>query len=548
MSAQKAPVAPEGPGMINLAALQKEWPQWALFLGLTLAISFAQKGEALDNHWTTAWAILGLAAVGLSLAGAIKLERPLPWAIGMAVLGIQAARGGHCSWEVLAQLGWIWTWIWTVPNPKALQWWKGAKALPICALIIGCVMLMHALGDMLQGDWDHGASYDMTLPWAHRNIAMEALFLMGVLGAHFSKRRWLWWWSFITVLAMVYQVRSVLLGSALWMVYMLWTLPQSQRWIKRAFIIACTLFASVQVAWNLLPSDVRIREFAKMPDIVKALDITYNLKGAESSSIRLNLWSWTMENSQWQGAGLGAWRNDAEGHVNLTVGRCGEALHRAHSEFLQWGYEIGWLPILLLVGLCWPLRKSLGRWVWFALPFFAFTFPAERAEILWPLAMLGWALKLQFPPLTPPKFGGSELANKRLLIGSFAAILLLLGSWIVAQNAMGRIFQQSGNLRVDWSSTEEACIALHPQDIALNHADVFRVMADFNRGRSEAGKEQLDRFLADNPRSIPAIRVWLKLNGESNGPDAVCRALEARLEADDLAEAEATRPPLLAAE
>ena len=548
MSAPKAPEASEGPGMINLAALQREWPQWVLFLGLTLAISFAQKGEALDDHWTTAWAILGLATVGLALAGAIKLERPLPWAIGMAVLGIQAFRGGHCSLEVLAQLGWIWTWIWTVPNPEALKWWKGAKALPIFALVIGSIMLMHALGAMMQGEWDHGASYNMTLPWAHRNIAMEALFLMGVLGAHFSKRRWLWWWSFITVLAMVYQVRSVLLGSALWMLYALWTLPQSQRWVKRTFVIACALFTTVQVAWNLLPSDVRIREFAKMPDIVKALDVTYNLKAAESSSIRLNLWSWTLENSQWQGAGLGAWRNDAEGYVNVAVDRCGEALHRAHSEILQWSYEIGWLPILLLIGLCWPLRKSLGRWVWFALPFFAFTFPAERAEIIWPLAMLGWALKLQFPTEPSPKFGWSVLANKQLLIGSFAAIALLLSSWIVAQNAMGRIFQQSGNLRVDWSATEQVCIAAHPQDIALNHAEVFRVMHAFNAGRPEDGKERLNRFLKDNPRSIPAIRVFLKMNGASNDPNAVCQALAERLEAEDLASIEATRPPLLASE
>ena len=266
---------------------------------------------------------------------------------------------------MLAQLGWLWTWIWTVPNPEKLNWWKGAKALPIFALFIGGLMLAHAMGSILSGDWSHGQSYVMTLPWAHRNIAMESLFLMTVIGAHFSKKRWLWWWGFITVLALVYQVRSVLLGSAIWMIYSLWNQGRHAVWVKRGFLAACALFVAGQLAWNTLPAETRIREFAKVPDIVKSLDVVYNVKAAESSSIRLNLWSWTLDNSQPLGAGLGAWRNDAEGWTNVAVGRCGEALHRAHSEILQWGYEIGWLPLLLLIGLCWPLRRSLGRWALF---------------------------------------------------------------------------------------------------------------------------------------------------------------------------------------
>ena len=228
---------------------------------------------------------------------------------------------------------------------------------------------------------------------------------------------------------------------------------------------------------------------------------------------------------QIQGAGLCAWRNDAEGHVNLAVDRCGEALHRAHSEFLQWSYEIGWLPLLLLIGLCWPLRKSMGRWTWFALPFLAFTFPAERAELMWPLAMLGWALKIQFPVSKMERFQSSEVAAHRVLLTSFISIALLLGSWVVAQNALGRIFQQSGNLKTNWSSSEQVCLFLHPQDIALNHADIFRAMSAFNAGQSERGNTLIQGHLKRNPRSIPAIRVALKLRGKPHNPDAVCAVL-----------------------
>ncbi len=232
---------------ISTGALSSEWPQWALFFLLTLAISFGTFGDALDKHWTTGWLLLGAATLGLAFFRCIRLIYPQFWAIGLGILGIQAWRGGHCQWEVLAQLGWIWTWVWTVPNSDKFNWWRGAKALPLFALTIGSVMLMHAMGVMMKGDWGHGASYEMSMPWAHRNIAVESLFLMSVIGGHFSKKRWLWWWGFITVLALVYQVRSVLLGSGVWMLYALWVSNLGTKWIKRGFLIAWGLFASIQV-------------------------------------------------------------------------------------------------------------------------------------------------------------------------------------------------------------------------------------------------------------------------------------------------------------
>ena len=514
----------ETPLPFSIVSLSREWPQWTLFFGLTAAIAFAAKGEALDNHWTTAWLILGGSTLLLGVLDCIRIVRPVLWGAGMCILIIQGIRGGHCRWEVLAQLGWIWTWIWTVPNPERLNWWKGAKALPLFAVVIGGIMLLHATGSMLRGDWNHGQSYVMTLPWAHRNIAMESLFLMCVLGGHFSKRRWLWWWGFITVLALVYQVRSVLLGSTVWMIYALWNQGRHSIWIRRVFIGACALFIGAQFAWNAMPADYRVKQFAKAPDMMKSLDIVYNLKGAESSSIRVNLWSWTLEHSQALGAGLGAWRNDAEGWTNLAVDRCGEALHRAHSEFLQWGYEIGWLPLLALIAMCWPWRRSLGRWVLFALPFFAFTFPAERAEILWPLAMLGWWFKQRFPAEDPtPPLG------KPFALAGFSAILILLGSWVMAQNTLGRTFKQPGALKVNWTPLEEKCVSLYPQDIALNHATLFRSMSAFNQGRMDEGKALLQDHLSENPRSIPALKINQKLNGQPNDAATICSVLEQQL-------------------
>ena len=492
----------------------------ALFGVITLLIAFAETGAAYDRHWTTAWLLTALTTVGLAWGQVIRLTHPLFWSVGMVLLLIQGVRGGCERWEVLALWGWLWTWIWTVPVDRG-RFWKGLHALPLVAMLIGGLMLLHAVKQMWNGAWDHGASYEMSLPWAHRNIAMEALFAMCVLGGHISKERWLRWWGFITLLALVYQVRSVLLASALWMLYSLWTSGLATRLVKRAFLGAALLFTFAQIGWNLLPQDVRVERFRQLPDIVKSLDVRYNLKAAESSSIRLKLWDWTVSNAQPLGAGLGAWRDDAEGWVNAANDRCGEGIRRAHSEWLQWSYELGWIPLLLLMGLCWPLRSSLGRWLWFILPFVAFTFPAERAEILWPFAALGWWLKSAFPPPEPP-----PSLPRTALIGVTSALLLLIGSWVMAQNAIGRVLRQSGTFKVDWSPIEEACIALHPKDIALNHSEVIRAMSAYNGGRPQQGKALIEAHLAEHPRCLSGIRVQRKAAGLPHDAAALCTTLQ----------------------
>ena len=485
----------------------------------TALIAFAQWGDAYDRHWTSAWLLMSMVTVVLAATRMIRLTHPLFWGIGMVILMVQGIRGGHARWEVLAMWAWLWTWIWTVPVDG--QWfWRGFKAMPLFAATIGSFMLLHALKGIWNGEWGHGASYDMTLPWAHRNIGMEAMFAMCVLGGFISGRKWLRWWGFIVLLAFIYQVRGVMLACALWGLYALWKSEYVTRWMKRGAGAVCVLFICAQVMWNMVPFEERVERFKRVPDVVKSLDVVYNLNGAESSSIRLTLWRMTAGQLSAFGEGLAKWRDDAEGHVNLATGRCGEATRRAHSELLQWSYELGWLPLLLLIGLCWPLRHSMSRWLWFALPFLAFTFPTERAEILWPFAMLGWWFKLHHPP--------EERAFRwppHVLTAVQTATCVLMLSWVVAQNAIGGVLRSSGAFRANWSSTQELCLRMHPKDIALNHADVIRAMSAYNNGRPEEGAALISRHLEQHPRSIPAIRVQLKSEGKPNDVAAICAYL-----------------------
>ena len=513
---------PEG-APFSWVALQRDALPIIVVGLLTAVVSFSTAGEAYDQHWTSAWATISAIAVILAATRSIRLTHPMMWGIGMVILLVQASRGGHERWESLAMWIWLWTWIWTLPSENQF-FWRGIKALPLFAAVIGGVMFLHALKSIWAGDWSHGASYDMTLPWAHRNIAMEALFAMCVLGGYISKARWIRWWVFITLLAFIYQVRGVMLGSTLWMLYALWKSDYAGPWLKRGFIGISVLFIAGQVAWNTVPYDVKFERFRKMPDVVKSLDIAYNFNGAESSSIRLKLWNLTAGHVTAFGEGLAKWRDDAEGFVNVTTGRCAEATRRAHSELLQWAYELGWLPLLLLIGLCWPLRHSMSRWLWFALPFLAFTFPTERAEILWPLAILGWWFKSQYPPAEE-----KAAPNPHLLTGIQALGCVLILSWVIAQNAIGETLRRSGQLKADWSPTQELCLKLHPKDIALNHVDVVRAMSEYNQGRPESGQSLIAGHLERNPLSIPAIRVLLKSQGKPHNEEAVCAYIRARI-------------------
>lgn len=482
---------------------------------LTLAVSFFTTGVAFDSHWTTSWVLLAAIGVLLSATSSIGLTHPKWWVAGMIVLTAQAVRGGQAQWEVLGMWAWLWTWVFSVPD-KSSWLWRGVKALPMFAVVVGSIMMVHALKGMASGDWSHGQTYVMTLPWAHRNIGMEALFAMAVLGGQISRQRWWRWWVFITALALVYQVRGVLLASALWLGYEVWMSGMVSAKVRRVVALGAAAFIVAQVAWNLVPSESRVRAFKKVPDMVKSLDVVYNLHAAESSSTRLKLWGWTLKNSSFMGEGLASWREDAEGHVNVATDRCHEAVRRAHSELLQWTYELGWIPLLLLLALCWPWRQALGRWAWFALPFLAFTFPMERAEILWPFAVLGWWFK-------PDASESQELTlSRRWPLVAFASITLSLLAWNISQNALARIFLQRGKFHVNWSPLEEACVNAFPLDIAMNPADMLRSMSAFNDGKDDLGMSLIEDHLESHPRSLPAIRVWLKANGRPHKPEAVC--------------------------
>lgn len=100
MTSQKSDTHPNSldSSIAKAVLLKQALPMTAAGL-FTAMVSFATYGEALDQHWTTAWLLLTVGTVLLSYFGIIRLCKPLPWAIGLTILLAQGIRGGHSQWE-----------------------------------------------------------------------------------------------------------------------------------------------------------------------------------------------------------------------------------------------------------------------------------------------------------------------------------------------------------------------------------------------------------------------------------------------------------------
>lgn len=494
-----------------------------------VALQWWTWGHGLDPHWTTSWGLLWWGLLALLVTGDLELDWSGSWVDWgwlsglLLLLGLYLIGPGDSPEALLFHVT-LWIALRLRPRWAGLGWLASLRTVtPIVGLVMAGLLGGWALSQMALGRWGHAASYALVLPWAHRNMAMESLLFMFLLG-RLKWPAWRWaWWAGMAGLAAVYQVRGVLLSMAVWAAIELLFTGQAGRTLRRISAGAIGVFILAQVAWNVQPVEQRVSTFARLPDVVKAFDVMYNLRAARSSTDRLLLWDWTVRHIPAMGEGSGSWKWNAQCEVNQIMGDCTIAVRRAHSDLLQLAFELGWLGLLLLGGIVAWMARVRGRWVWVVVPLLLFTFPTERAETLWPFLLVWWAGGKESD-------SGSETGSRAprwkwpvvlvcLLLASFGTM------WSWSQDRLGALVQ--GKIGVtELSSTDRQVLDWFPSDIAMNHIDVLVALRLHAAGRDEQALGLIESHLDSHPNSMTASQLQAKLlnaplpSGQCCGPGA----------------------------
>lgn len=467
-----------------------------------LLMQWGAAGDALDAHWTTAWVVFSLSLVVLFLSGKLMVESPLRWALGVALLVVVFVQGDGRSLESLGMHAIAWTLFFCRKVTMEVHGLRKVMTVVVLGLVMS--LLAIAFWRAIQNGWGHRESYELFLPWAHRNICIESLTVVALACGHGRKRLQMLLWFSLGVLAFTYQARSALLMVGIWGVFLAFDKQFMPFWFRSLLKGGVLVVVLLQVVWMLVPSEQRARSFALAPDVAKTLDVRYNLNVAKSSSERMAIWHWTVSRVGFLGKGSGQWKWDAEYEVNQVLGKCNVAVRRAHSDVLQLAYELGCLPFLVLLVLSWPRISKNIRLALILLPMFLFSFSLERAETFGSLALLIALI----PSVRGPKESATlPIWQKQVLHFSIIMMGLCMCSWWVAQDSLGKALSGRSDLG-QWGHIRKVCVDHFPQDAALNHIDVILCTYKHALGETETAKIELEAFLRKQPTSISAWKAW----------------------------------------
>ena len=458
-----------------------------------LGIQWLTLGVAPDAHWTTSWPIFAIALFLLHWSKTITIQSFWAWLGGVVILILLFSVGEGRSIESAVMHVVIWSLLFfrTTIRQSVLD----CMSAMFTALIVSCsvIFLSYAFAGIFAGTWSHGSSYAIPLPWAHRNIAIESLVIMGYAVSHAKSRRTAVMIVVLGLLAVVYQARGAMLAIAVWSMMLAFGIGVSPKHFRSFLALGVGSFFVLQLVWLCIPVSTRVALFADAPDILKSLDIGYNMAQAQSSSERRLLWSWTAEHLSFFGPGSGEWKWMAEFEVNNVLNKCNVAIRRAHSDVLQTMFELGVVPFLILG--CLSFRQFMRQWraMLVLMPILMFSFVLERAEVL--ASIMCMMSILPAPP------AGSK-TNDRAVVGYVMSMCCaLLFVWAFAQDAIGRASRGQG-LATTWGHVRRLAVDAFPTDIALNHIDVILASYHQASGNSERAKQMILQHMKENPQSF----------------------------------------------
>jgi hypothetical protein len=365
--------------------------------------------------------------------------------------------------------------------------------------------------------YSHEATYAVQPVFAHRNIAIEGCMLWFywlMQGSAIRKWNWVYFLG-AGLLAFIFQARSAML---MWAIML--ALEHKKLFVRghittRIIMIGIILFSVTQIVISVLPANVYKPFFDTLPDNLKALDVSYNLNEARSSSDRIELWQWTYENLNFWGHGLGQWRADAQGEVNQRIGRCDLFIRHAHSDLLEYSYELGLIPVVILVVFLLYLGWSQLKVILVFLPLLLFSFPTERPEIM---MVLGLSILLS------QKSSDMNMGYKmpRLWCAVFSGFILVgVSTWAYSQHLFGRFFHKSIDIS-KLNTAQQLVVAAYPQDLLNNSLALFQAHYLIAHNNVETAIEILEERLRVNSNDLGVQKQLLQLKPNSEWVGVNC--------------------------
>ena len=305
----------------------------------------------------------------------------------------------------------------------------------------------------------------------------------------------------------VYQVRGVLLVCVVWGAVLAWDQARSHRWVRHVAMTAAGAFVCVQVAWNMVPAEERVQMFVHMPDVLKTLDVSYNLKSATSSSERVQIWAWTVGELRTLGSGSGSWKWEERGTFR---GALASATCPSKSPFGRFAVASQLMAALFVHGVVGHARVVASTNVFLlASPLLCFTFPSERAEIVVPMALLYWSLQAR----RVSSEAGEDPAHGRVMLLASAMVLVTMGGvWNVAQHTLGQAVRGQVGLAT-LNDGQRKCIDWFPSDAAMNHIDLLMALQLHAAGEHQKAKDMALEVLASRPHSLTALKALWSMEG-----------------------------------
>lgn len=479
-----------------------------------------QFGSALDAHWTTAWpALLALVLFGLA-ARWIDLAPRLLWmAASTLILVVAQTFTDQESYnEDLLLLFSFLLLLSLEPTDRLRNEPALRRLVPALWSIYTLLLMVLVIQNSVELGYSHESTYAIKPLFAHRNIAIEAYTLWSMATvALLTEKRLRWPVLFITLaLITVYQVRTAMMGVALFTLIEFIRTFRHDRWFKWLLALGCIALVALQLMFTYLRTPAQKHRFDALPDLVKNLDISYNLTRAESSSERLVMWQWTSERINLLGHGIGSWKFEAEGYIGAALGKCELMVRHPHADALKMIFEAGVLFTILFLLWWLVFIKPSFRYMIVFLPMFLFAFPTERAETLSALMVLILCTSKPKPLRKGMTWTGALIVTSVLLIVAFG--------WSRSQHCLGKAMRDPLILKRT-SPIDRRLLDAFPFDIVLNRLPTYQAIVLADAGETAAACQLLADVLKKHPNDQGALRLMQRLGGQLPANAVVCDSL-----------------------